>query len=78
MLTIVDAYPFNYHVLFIPVLSRVKGFLPEMERADHELKDLLRTDQAKEALDIENTKEGDPCIEMVRKLWIEVIQIYSQ
>lgn len=63
-----DLWLCYYYIRMSPsltVLSRVRCFLPEMEQADRELKQLLsRDDQSK--LDIEVTKEGEPCIEMVR------------
>ena len=36
-----------------------------MEKADKELRDLLRDDQTREQLDMERTPEEGPCIEMV-------------
>ncbi len=51
-------------------LSRVRDFLPEMRRADTELKTLLSDssdDQSRQRLDIENHEEGEPFIEFVRQ-----------
>ena len=49
----------------ITVLSRVRQFLPEMEKADLDLSQRLAGGQSSQQLDIESVDDGEPCIEMV-------------
>ena len=66
--TRLGAPPLSLDFQLTAALSRVRSFLPEMERADEELRKCL-SDSSKEKLqqrlDIENHEEGEPCIEFV-------------
>ena len=55
-----------YH-LYCAVLGRVQSFLPQLEKADQELRVRLKSQPQGDHndLDIETVKEGEACIEMV-------------
>ena len=49
------------------MLGRVQSFLPELKKADQELKLRLQSQEHCDliVLDEENVEQGEPCIEMV-------------
>ena len=58
--------------LYYAVLGRVQSFLPQLEKADQELRVRLESQPQGDYsdLDIENVKEGEACIEMVMMIYI--------
>ena len=58
--------------LYCAVLGRVQSFLPQLEKADQELRVRLKSQPRDDHndLDIENVKEGEACIEMVMMIYV--------